>query len=331
MHEIAVVGSGFIATQHGDAYAQIDDAEIVAVASLDENRDEYAEEYAPDAATYADLETMLDEVDPDVVDACTPTHVHREVVETAADRGYDVFCEKPIAPTLEDAHAIADVVEENDVTCMVGHAVRFSPAYARMKELVDSGEVGDPGVVRSSRISPFPDWGWENWFGDLEKSGGVFLDLVIHDFDFLRWVLGEVEEVFARSNRWRDGDDLMDHSVAVLTFADGTVAHVEGSWAQPETREFGYSLEVAGDDGLVEFDGDAIRPFELFTADEAVTQNPMDKGPMQAELEHFLECREEGRDPLVSVEEAIESARVSLAALESADRGEPVTVEEVVA
>ncbi|WP_132060874.1 Gfo/Idh/MocA family protein [Halorussus amylolyticus] len=329
MQQVALFGSGFIAGSHAASYAAIDDAELVAIASLDDDKDEFAAEHAPDAETFDDAESLLDAVDPDVVDVATPTHTHRELVELAADRGYDVLCEKPIASTLADAQAIQAVAEENDVTFMVGHAVRFSAPYRRIKDLVDDGEVGTPGVVRASRVGPFPDWGWQNWFGDMDKSGGVLLDLVIHDFDFLRWTVGDVERVHATTETWTDDGDLMDHAVAILRFEDGTVAHVEGSWAQPESRTFQFSIEVAGDEGLLEFDGGAMRPFELYAGDDAEVANPMDETPMQAELEHFLACCEGDDEPLVSVGDAIDAARVSLAALESAERGKPVAVSEV--
>lgn len=330
MHRIAVAGSGFIAGQHAAAYDAIDDAEIVAVASPADDLESFAAERASDAATYSSLDEAVTDEEVDVVDVCTPTHTHRELVELAAGRGYDVMCEKPIASSLEDARAIADAVEAADVTFMVGHAVRFSAAYNRIKKVIEDGEIGDPGVVRARRAGPAPDWGWNDWFADLEKSGGVLLDLVIHDFDYLRWTLGDVEEVFVRSRRWHEGDRLKDHAVAYLEFEDGTVAHVEGSWAQPDTREFGYSIEIAGDNGLVEFDGTGPQPYEVYAANEPRADDPDGDKTMQYELEHFLDCRETGEPPIVSVEDAIEAARISFAALESAERGEPVRIEEVV-
>lgn len=330
MHRIVLAGSGFIAGQHAAAYEAIDDAEIVAVASPDDNVDEFAEKHADSAAAFASLEAAFEEVTPDIVDVCTPTHTHHEVVETAAERGVDVMCEKPIAPSLEDARAIADAVDAADITFMVGHAVRFSAAYARIRELLENDGIGEPGVVRARRVGPAPDWGWNDWFADLEKSGGVLLDLVIHDFDYLRWLLGDVEEVFVRSNRWREDGRLNDHAVAFLQFEDGPVAHVEGSWAQPESREFGFSIEIAGDEGVVEFDGTGTQPYQVYTTDSATAADPDDAKTIRTELEHFLRCCETGDAPIVSVSDAIDAAKVSFAALESAERGEPVAVEEVV-
>lgn len=326
MHRIGLIGSGGIAEAHAAAYAEIENAEIVAVASK-ENAGEFIDEHAPGAGEYDDVDDLLDEVDPDVVDACVPTYVHKDVVEKAVTRGYDTLCEKPVARTLDQAREMADVVADSDVTFMVGHTVRFSPPYRRIKELV-ADEIGDPAVIRASRVGPYPDWCWNNWFADTEKSGGILLDLVVHDFDYLRWVFGEVDRVFTRNVQWRDGEALMDHAVTLLRFESGAVAHVEGSWAQQETRPFTYSIEVAGDDGLVEYDG-GDHSFELYTEEEAETVPFTGEGPMQHELEHFLSCVEGDEEPKVSVDDAIEAARISLAAIESAERGEPVSPAEV--
>ncbi|MFB6138993.1 MAG: Gfo/Idh/MocA family protein [Halosimplex sp.] len=328
MHEIGLIGSGFIAGLHAGAYADVDDAEIVAVASK-EDASEFAERHAPEAALYDDAEALLDERDPDVVDVCVPTDQHRAVVETAVERGHDVLCEKPIARTLADARAMADLVAERDATFMVGHLLRFYPQYRRAKELIADGGVGEPAVANATRVGPYPDYCWDNWFADPERSGGVLLDLSIHDFDYLRWLLGEVERVYTQSARWRDDGSLMDHAVAVLRFESGAVAHVTGSWAQPESRPFGFSLEVAGDEGLVEYDGDGAVSVEWYGdgGDEREAATGVD--PMRREIEHFLECVETGETPEITVEDAIEAVRISLAAIESSERGEPVAVAEV--
>ncbi|WP_458210404.1 Gfo/Idh/MocA family protein [Haladaptatus sp. NG-SE-30] len=327
MYRVGLIGSGFIAKAHAAAYANLDNAKIVAVSSK-ENTNEFIAEHASGAEPFDDTETLLDEVDPDVVDVCVPTFVHPEVVETAVTRGYDTLCEKPMARTLEEAKQMADLIAENDVHFMVGHAVRFSPAYRRAKELVSSDEVGSPAIVRTSRVGPFPSWSWNNWFADTEKSGGILLDLVIHDFDYLRWTFGEVKHVFTRDVQWEDDGALMEHSVTTLRFENNVVAHVEGSWAQPETREFSYSLEIAGDDGLIEFDG-TMAPYYRYTEDEAITAAPNGSTAMQQEIESFLESLETDKAPPISVDDAIEAMRISLAAIQSAERGKPVRVADM--
>ena len=105
MERIGVVGTGFMGTTHANSYREIDGAEIVAVASLDEDRSSFAEEQTTDADAYGDAEEMMDDADITAVDICTPTPTHRRLVEAAAERGLDVFCEKPLARTAADADA----------------------------------------------------------------------------------------------------------------------------------------------------------------------------------------------------------------------------------
>ena len=298
------------------------DVEVAAVASPS-GPGEFVGEHGLEAETYTDVAELCDDADVDFLDVCTPTHTHVDVVRTAADAGVDVFLEKPIAGTLEEADEIAGAVDDADLAFMVGHVVRFDRGYRKAKDL----EIGSEGVARARRLSPFPDWGSDDWFADREKSGGIFVDLAIHDLDFLRWCWGDVERVFAR--RRRDGESA--HGVVTLRFENGAVGYVEASWEQPESRPLTTELEFAGDDGLVELSSEAESPYREWTDDGAVVDRPVAKSPYRRELEHFVRCLETGTDPDVDADDAIESLRLALAAERSARRGEPVRPEEVVA
>lgn len=330
MQRIGLVGSGFMATTHANSYQEISDAEVVAVASLDENREVFAAEHAPGAEVYADAEEMMDDADVTAVDVCTPTPTHRLLVEAAAERGLDAFCEKPLARTAADADAIVDAVENAGVTFMTGHVLRYFPEYAEAKRRIDAGEIGTPGTLSTERLSSPPRYGSDSWFGDKDKSGGVLLDMAIHDFDYLRWVVGEVERVFARTTEWDDGH-LNQHSSVLLRFEDGATGNVEASWGYPEGSPFVTSYELAGDEGLLEFDArdeNAIRVSGGAEGTKAPA-SPLAKSPYTRELEHFVECVETGRDPDITPNDAREAVRIALAAIESAERGEPVSPAEV--
>lgn len=327
MLRVGLIGSGMIAQAHAAAYANIDDAEIVAVASPSEVND-FVADHAPDAATFANAVKLLEEVDPDIVDVCVPTFVHSEIIKIAVSRGYDTLCEKPIASTLQEAKEIKDLVAEHNVSFMVGHTVRFSPPHQKAKSRVEANDVGEPAVIRTSRVGPFPDWSWKNWFADIDKSGGILLDLIVHDFDFLRWTFGDVKRVFTRDVRWCDDNDLMEHAVVILRFEDGAVAHVEGSWAQPDSRGLSVSLEIAGDDGLIEYDN-RITPYYKYTQESKKTMVPSGPPAMQREIKAFLESIETGSQPPVSIRDAIEAVRLSFAAIRSAERGKPIRVADI--
>lgn len=315
MVAIGIVGTGFMARTHATRYATMDDVSIDAVVSRSD-ADTFVDEYAPGARVFDSVEALCGE-GIHAIDVCSPTNTHAEIVTLAAESGIDVLCEKPLTRTLEEARALADVAAEAGVTVMPGHVLRFFPAYARAKSLVDAGEIGAAGVARARRLSPRPDWGAGDWFDDRAKSGGVFLDLAIHDLDFLRWVWGEVEHVFARCAH--------AHGTVTLRFESGAVGYVEASWAQPTSRELTSEFELAGDEGLIEFDGTASDPYRCFTNDGQHVPDPyMREDGYYRELRHFVDCLQSGTTPDVTIEDGITAMRLSLAAIESAERGRPV-------
>jgi len=147
------------------------------------------------AEVFDDPGALLDAVD--VVDICSPTHTHLEYVRAAATRGIPIVCEKPLARTTADAREAVAICEEAGVPLLLAHVVRFFPEYVAARNRVVAGEIGDVAIMRLDRSTYFPV-GEGSWFSDSEKSGGVVLDLMIHDVDYARWVAGDVTRVFAR-------------------------------------------------------------------------------------------------------------------------------------
>ena len=330
MERIGLVGTGFMGKTHANSYREIDNATVTAVASLEKDRFSFAEEQTPDAEVYGDAEVMMDEADITAVDICTPTPTHRRFVEAAAERGFGVFCEKPLARTTADVDAIVETVTDAGITFMTGHVLRYFPEYVEAKRRIDAGEIGSLGTLHTERLSSPPRYGTNSWFGDTEQSGGVLLDMAIHDFDYLRWVAGEVDHVFARTAEWED-DHLNQHSSVVLRFENGTVGHVEASWAYPDGSPFVTSYEFAGDDGLLEFDSRDERSVRVSGGAEGTNapSSPLAKSPYTRELEHFVDCLENGTEPDISADDARQAVKIALAALESVERGEPVSPAEV--
>jgi predicted dehydrogenase len=322
---VGVVGAGFMGSVHLEAYAGMSGVEVVGVADA---RPEVASAGAVPfgARVYASYEEMAAAEELDVVDVCLPTPFRREAAEQVARYGHDLILEKPLANSLHDAAAILDAFAAGGSRLFVGHVVRFFPEYVRIREMVLSGELGTVGVVRTSRRSPFLR-GWNDWYADRRASGGVLLDLVIHDFDFLRWCFGPVERVFARSVAGREYNRV-DHALVTLRFRSGEICHVEGQWGYPGA--FNYSMEVAGSKGLVTIDSTEPGPVRLFGVEDlkAPPAVPVGGSPYAAELEHFVRCLETGEESVVSPTDAYEAVRVSVAAIESARTGRPVHMEE---
>ncbi|WP_248926988.1 Gfo/Idh/MocA family protein [Paenibacillus hamazuiensis] len=323
MFKIGLVGAGVMGQTHHRSYRQLADVKIAAVCDIDEEKaGKIAGEWG--AAVYSSLEDMLKHADIDAVDVCLPTDLHRQAVELAAAYGKHVFCEKPIALTVEDSEAMIAACRKANVTFMVGHVVRFFPEYRSAREQLLSGKLGTPGVVRTIRSGAFPLW--SDWFADYSRSGGPLVDLAIHDFDYLRWCFGPVSRVFSRTLGGRL--EKADHSLTVLRFESGAMAHVEASWGYPQGAPFQTSIEIAGTKGIVQYDKDKSNSIVQFGGKQPVSwDSPLAISPYALELEHFIRCVQTGETPLTSGEEALESLKIGLAALESSKTGKPVQLE----
>jgi UDP-N-acetylglucosamine 3-dehydrogenase len=279
---------------------------------------------------FQDFDHFLDAVD--VVDVCTPTPHHKQPVLAAAGAGKDIICEKPLARHFSDAEEIVKVCEAAGVRLFVAHVVRFFGQFAQAKATLESGALGRPGVIRTVRGGGPPSPASRPWFADFDQSGGVVMDVSIHDLDFARWCFGDVERVFARGLTFA-GVEPYDHALITLRFKNGAIGHVEGSWAYPPGR-FRTRFEIAGDGGLVEWDSLDPSPLTVTLkstetpSSPAISQShsplaPQDD-PYYLELEHFLHCRENGEDFRVAPGDGLAAVRLALAAIESIRTGRPI-------
>ncbi|QHT62644.1 Gfo/Idh/MocA family oxidoreductase [Paenibacillus lycopersici] len=327
---IALIGAGAMGTVHAEAHTRNPRAELVGIV---DSREDAAAALAERLGTraYATLEALMEAEQPDVIDVCLPTYLHRDYVLRAAAYGKHVICEKPIAGTLDDARAMIEACREAGVHLYIGHVVRFFPEYAQVRDLINRGEIGEVGTVRAERVGSCPS-GFDGWYRDFAKSGGVLLDLILHDFDWLRWTFGEVDRVYARSLFAAGNDDLPDHAFATLRFRSGVIGYANGSWSFPEG--FATRLEVAGNGGILSVNSeDSVTNRSLLAAKDTsrpsvqVPQSALARSPYDVELEHFLRCIEEGVDPVVTAEDAYEALRISLACIHSAVTGAAVEME----
>ncbi|HTW09155.1 MAG TPA: Gfo/Idh/MocA family oxidoreductase, partial [Acidimicrobiales bacterium] len=162
------------------------------------------------------LEWLTGSCRPDAVVLATPTDTHARLVVEAARAGCHVFCEKPLGRTATEAVGSLTACREAGVKLSVGHVVRYFPAYARIAEMVKSGQIGAPGLAKCQRVSG-PPGAVRQWYGDASRSGGLLLDMGVHDFDWLRWCLGPVRRVSAVTSR----SDLGQAAMVVLAHTSG--------------------------------------------------------------------------------------------------------------
>ncbi len=329
MFHVLVIGAGTMGSTHAHAYAAMENVNLVGIVDI---RAEKGSELAASVGTrsftsYEEAMEALERVD--VVDVCVPTFLHKEYVMKAADAGKHVICEKPLARNLRDAQEMIDYCKQKNVKLFVGHVLRFFPEYVNAKQMLDQEAIGPVAVVRTTRGGAFP-MAWNNWYADFQCSGGLTLDMIIHDFDYLRWCFGEVERVYAKGLQGRVAAQL-DYALVTLRFKSGVIAHVEGTWAHDT---FSMKFEMAGKTGIIDYDSSRDKPMVAFSRTAqagsggvAVPESPLKENPYYLELKHFLSCIERDSDPIVTAEDAYEAMRIALAAIESMQTGKPVVLQ----
>lgn len=324
--KVAVIGAGTMAQVHSAAYLNMPQIQLVGIVDHHEGR---GQKLADERNTtyYPSLQALFDTEQVDVVDVCVPTPVHKEYVLKAAYAKKHVICEKPMARNLEDAREMIDVCKQEGVRFFVAHVVRFFPEYVLAQQRISANDIGEVGTVRARRGGSFP-LATEDWYASFEKSGGLIVDLMIHDFDYLRGVFGEVDRVYAKSLLGREVNRI-DHALVSLRFKNGVIAHVEGTWAEPSG--FSTQFEFAGTSGIITHDSreevvikSAFRETSEHAEGVNVPESPVNKSPYQLELEHFLSCIETGAQSRVTPEDGYLALEISLAALESVKSGSVV-------
>lgn len=313
-------------TVHADAYQRMADVQVAAVVDTDETSAKILGEKLG-VPYYSSIDEAFGAASGvDIIDICLPTDQHVQAVKKAADGGIAVICEKPLARTLKEAEAVISYCKEKKVPLFVGHVLRFFHEYTHIKQQLDDDEIGKAGVVRTFRGGAFPV-GKDNWYSDNQKSGGLLLDMVVHDFDFLRWCFGEVDRVYARGLYERVGQGI-DYALVTLRFASGVIAHVEGSWAH---EGFSTAIEIAGKKGIIDYNAskDQALVFQPRTTVETKAQvevpaSAVKDTPYYLELRHFIDCMKENTEPKVTADDAYKAMEIALAAIESTKTKQPV-------
>jgi len=328
--KLGIVGAGFMGTTHAAGWADTPATIVGFTAETPQEANALAKHYATNI--YSSLDEMLPDVD--AVDICSPTHLHYEMALKAAAAGKHIVCEKPLARTTRQANEIVMACKKAGVQLLVAHVVRFFPEYALARAAVMEGQIGIPGVLRLHRGSYRPKKPAGNWFLDEVKSGGILMDLMIHDYDYARWVAGEVESVSARRVTQLHPDAPVDYGLVILGHRSGALSHIAGAWSYPPPT-FRTHLEIAGDRGLIEFDSDGTAPIQnliLRTAgssapDVALPSSPVSESPYTTQIKEFYRALADGTTARVNATDGLVAVQIAEAALESAHTGQPVKLQ----
>ncbi|MGI8483876.1 MAG: Gfo/Idh/MocA family protein [Thermomicrobiales bacterium] len=332
----AVVGTGGMGSHHAQNLASMPEVELTWLVDVDLPRAEALAAKIGGKPT-ASMEEAFASNNVDAVLIALPTFLHSAATKLATSYGKHVFCEKPIARTSEDGQAMVDACDAAGVVFMVGHVVRFFPEYARIKEILDAGTLGRIATVRAARLSP-PVMERSPWFADVEKNGGVVLDLMIHEIDTLRWYFGEAERVFAHGLSFLPIHTSRDYTMASIRFRSGEIAHVEASWAHAAFRT---SIEIAGQYGIAKYSTEDSATLVLEPTvgiDWNASPGPRTPGrtymrptvepPHLREIKHFVSCLRSGEPVLIDGIEATRTLTLANAVLESMRTGKPQFLNE---
>ncbi len=324
MQRVALIGAGGMGNTHIASYSMMSRVQLVAVVDSEiDKAAELAETYSVES--YSSMEDMLATCDVDVVDICTPTPSHFDLIAIAASAGKHVICEKPLARSVSQAQEAVHLCEEAGVRLFPAQVLRWFHAFRKLHDMLEEGVVGKPIIVRTTRGGGPPKPG--SWFNDYKQSGGVAFDLIIHDYDWLRWCFGRVKRVYAKG--LYEAGLPIDYALVTLRFESGVIAHVEGNWAGQSLFRAG--VEVAGDNGLIDFMNIDSNALSVTLRQENGTEttyfeSPTAKNPYYLELEHFINCLETGTDSEVTAEDGLEAVRIAEAAVRSICTGEPVAI-----
>jgi predicted dehydrogenase len=324
--KVGIAGAGYMGATHAAGWAATEAQLTSIVAETVEEATALAAQY--DLKVYKNFAAMLPAVD--VVDICTPTHLHHSMVMEAAAAHKGIVCEKPLARTVAQAQEMVAACQKAGVQLLVAHVVRFFPEYALAKASVTQGEIGKPGLIRLSRGSYRPKKPVGNWFLDETKSGGILMDLMIHDYDYARWIAGEVESVYAKKVTTSHPSAPVDYGLVILKHHSGALSHISGSWAYPPPT-FRTHLEIAGDGGLIEFDSadtapilNLINKMNKDAPDVALPSSPVTESPYTTQIKEFYTALLGEMTARVSAADGLAAVQIAEAAIQSAETGLPV-------
>jgi inositol 2-dehydrogenase len=332
---VGLIGVGRLGRVYArDLSARIASTRLVAVADMNEKlaRDVAAEFDVP--KSYGDPEPLIADPAVDAVVIVSPTHAHRDHVVAALESKKPTFCEKPPALSLAEATAMADAETRTGTFFQMGFMRRFDPGYAAAKRQVDEGRIGRPVVFKATSRDPFPP---SLSYADPKSSGGIFIDMGIHDFDLARWFMGDVASVqavgavLAFPELATVGDH--DNVIVTMTFADGRLGVVD------LTRNgfYGYdiSTDLLGTEGTIRVGYIRETPVLLMTKNSVAHDTVpyfMERfeRAYTIQLENFAENVLKGRPAPVTIQDGVEALRVAVAATRACHSGQRVDVRSIV-
>ncbi len=334
--QIGIIGMGGMGNFHFRCYAKMKGVKVVAICDIEPRkmRPDVGARINVGAAgerkdlsgvrTYFHPRDLIADPNVQAVDICLPTFLHARHAIQALEAGKHVICEKPMAISAAEAERMAAAAKKAKRQLFIAHCIRFWPAYAAAREIMQSGKYGRVLSAIFVRIGGTPLWSWQNWFLDAKKSGGAALDLHIHDADYILYTFGKPRAVRSSSSGLVPGR--IDHIVTCYEYPSGALIMAEGGWDYTGKYPFSASFRIAMEKASLDLAPDGqLRLFKPGRDAEKVKIAAGD-GYMP-ELEHFVQCIGRNRpSPIIPPEDALLSVRLVESEVESARTGKAVKI-----
>ena len=327
-----IIGLGRIGKIHLGNLQAIDEVEIVGICDPTDEAKVFSNK-AGLTFYQKDFTDVAGEVQADAIVICSPTDTHANYVSIAAKKGIDVFCEKPLDLSLEKVKQVLKTVNESKIKLMLGFNRRFDSEFQSVKEKIVKGHIGDIHTIKITSRDPSPPP-----INYIKSSGGMFLDMTIHDFDMIRYLTNkEIVEVYAKGDALvnpeiaKAGD--IDTAIINLTFEDGSMAVIDNC----RKAVYGYDqrVEVFGSKGMVQ-SKNKFDKYTLTYSENGVTSALPQHffleryaDAYKKEINHFIDCIRHKKTPEVSGFDGLMSLVLGLCAKESLNCNKPVLVSEI--
>lgn len=331
MNNFALIGAGRIGKVHAMAVAGVANANIKYVCDVHEPS---AKELAAAcSAQVASIDSVFDDKDVDAVIIASATDTHAPLLMRCAETKMPVFCEKPIDLSLASARAAAEHIEKSGILCALGFNRRFDPQFSKLQQRVSNGDIGDLETLIIISRDPAPPP-----VEYIKVSGGLFRDMMIHDFDIARWVLDEpIATVYATGSALIDkkigeaGD--VDTASVVLTTDTGKIAMITNS----RRSVYGYDqrIEAFGSNGMLQAMNNSSTNLVHSSASGVTAEVPLHffleryQDAYRLELEDFVRALDLGEKPLANHNDGVESLRLAEAAMQSLTSGMAIELSSI--
>lgn len=322
---VAVIGAGRIGRIHANKLSSLKQVNLMAISDVyEENALKLANDLCVEIVE-KDYKKILENDKIDAVIICSPTNTHAQIIIDAANAGKHIFCEKPIALELEKIDMALEAVKKAGVFLEIGFNRRFDPSFKKARDMIAKGEIGEPHLVRITSRDPEPPS-----IDYVKNSGGLFLDMSIHDFDMARYLLGEeVTEVMAAGNCLIDPaiGEVGDIDTAIITFKyeNGALGAIDNS----RKAVYGYDnrIEVFGTEGSIAVGHKKPTEIVVNKKEGIIGEKPLYffleryEEAYQAEMEDFIAVINDSKNPLADGKDGKIAVQIAYAANKSLKKG----------